>query len=160
MTPALTLLLAILTGAFGPAGDVPQGPGSHRTAADADIVVRDAWVRESTSLRTSSSGYCRIENRTARPVALVKVTVDGVKDTQVHTTVDQQGQATMRSVTRLTIPAHASVDLAPGGTHLMLTGIPRPLHVGDSIAVRLTFDDGRTRQARAIVRPLSAVSVR
>jgi len=41
-----------------------------------------------------------------------------------------------------------------------LTDIARPLAVGRIVEMRLTFDDGGTRTVRAVVRPLSAMSVR
>jgi copper(I)-binding protein len=127
---------------------------------DATVVIHDAWVRESTATRTSSAAYMRIDNRSGRAVALVQVTVPGVETAQVHASVDRQGRTAMEPIARLTIPAGASVDLAPGGTHVMLTGIARPLVTGASIGMRLTFDDGHTRTVRAIVRPLSAMGPR
>jgi copper(I)-binding protein len=127
---------------------------------DATVVIHDAWVRESTATRTSSAAYMRIENRTSRAVALVQVTVPGVRTAQVHVSVDRQGQAAMEPIATLTIAAGGSIDLAPGGMHVMLTGIARPLVTGTSIDMRLTFDDGHTRTVRAIVRPLSATGPR
>ena len=38
--------------------------------------------------------------------------------------------------------------------------IARPLQAGTTVAMTLTFDNGWTRTVRAVVRPLSAVSVR
>jgi hypothetical protein len=125
------------------------------------VVISDAWVRESTELRTSSSAYLRIENRTDRALTLLRIAVDGVRDARLHEAVEQDGHTSMQPVARLTIPPRGTVDLAPGGTHVMLTDVRRPLRVGQrGVVVRLTFDDGKTRLARAIVRPLSAVSVR
>jgi copper(I)-binding protein len=137
-----------------------QRDRAARPDPDRGIVIGDAWVRESTATRTSSSGYLRIVNRTDRPVALVRVFVAGAADAQLHAIVDQQGRTAMRALSRLTIPANASVDLSPGGTHIMLTGIARPLAVGRTVEMRLTFDDGGTRTVRAVVRPLSAMSAR
>ncbi|HTM26325.1 MAG TPA: copper chaperone PCu(A)C [Vicinamibacterales bacterium] len=150
---ALVLLAAGLPAAA-------QHDPAARRGSDRGIVIGDAWVRESTATRTSSSGYLRIVNRTDRPVALVQVSVVGAAGAQLHAIVDQEGRTEMRPLSRLTIPANASVDLAPGGTHIMLTDIARPLAVGRMVEMRLTFDDGGTRTVRAVVRPLSAMSVR
>src|SRR5262249_21281338 len=150
--PALMICLAIAIGVASVILAPRQG--------DAAVVFRDAWVRESTATRTSSAAYMRIENRTGKAVALVQVTVPGVKAARVHAAVDRQGRTAMEPLAKLTIPAGGSVDLAPGETHVMLTGIARPLVAGASIEMRLTFDDGHTRTVRAIVRPLSAMGVR
>ena len=146
------ILLAIAIGVTS----VTLAPGH----VSATVVIHDAWVRESTAARTSSSAYMRIENRTSRAVALVQVTAPGVETAQVHASVDRQGRTAMEPIAKLTIAARGSVDLAPGGMHIMLTGIARPLVAGTSIEMRLTFDDGHTRAVRAIVRPLSATGPR
>jgi periplasmic copper chaperone A len=143
------------------AAALPSGAAvGAQDGRDAGVVIRDAWVRESTAARTSSSGYFTIENRTDTAVGLVKVALDGAADVQVHTIVEQQGQTAMRPVSVLRVPAHGSVDLAPGGTHVMLMDLARPLKVGTTVELTLTFDNGRTRKILAVVRPLSAVSAR
>lgn len=131
-----------------------------RAAPAGGLAIQDAWVRESTAARTISSGYFRIENRTDRPVSLVKVSLQGVGDAQLHSVVEQQGQSAMRPLASIPIPAHGAVDLAPGGAHVMLMDIARPLRIGTSVEMTLTFDNRQTRKVRAVVRPLAAVSAR
>lgn len=136
-------------------------PAAAQAHASADrLIVRDAWVRESTAVRTTSGGYCTIENRTEAPVTLLRVRVDGVGDTEIHTTVERDGQASMRPLPGVEIPARGAVALAPGGTHLMLMNIATPLRAGTFVTMTLTFDNKQTRQVRAAVRPLSATSAR
>jgi copper(I)-binding protein len=154
MTVSLAGWVLLLSAMLSP-GTVPA-----RTAAPAGLVIRDAWVRASTATRTSSSAYLTIDNGTPTGTALVKIGLNGVGDAQVHTMVEQHGQATMRLLAAVPIAAHAVVELAPGGTHVMLMDIARPLQVGTTVAMTLTFDNGWTRTVRAVVRPLSAVSVR
>jgi copper(I)-binding protein len=153
--PAICALVAVLAGPAGGALSA-QPPGQNSQA----IVVRDAWVRVSTARRTSSSGYCRMENPGGKPVTLVRITAAGVGTAQVHTMTDHDGQMSMSPVTKLTIPPHGTIDLAPGGTHIMLTDIARPLAIGATLDMRFTFDDGRTETVRATVRPLDAMSIR
>ena len=40
----------------------------------------------------------------------------------------------------LAIPSKAAVELSPGRTHIMLTGLKEPLRSGESIRVRFDFD--------------------
>jgi periplasmic copper chaperone A len=128
-------------------------------AADADIAVRDAWVRESTASRTITSGYLTIENPTAQDVELVGVAVEGAGRAEMHAVV-QDGDAVMRRVESLTIPARSTVELAPGGTHVMLFDVNPPLVSGREAMVTLTFDNNRQETVRAVVRPLAAMSAR
>lgn len=147
-------LIVFLAGSVSASG---AQPASRPSAA---IAVRDAWVRVSTARRTSSSGYCRLENTTGKPVALVKITAAQVGTAEVHTMTDHDGQMSMHPVQTLTIPPHGTIDLAPGGTHIMLTDIARPLAIGSTLDMQFTFDNGRTQTVRAVVRPLDAMSIR
>lgn len=135
-------------------------PGSGEAAQPSDIVVRDAWVRESTANRTTSAGYLTIENRGTRDVTLTGMAVDGAQRVELHAMTNNQGQATMKSVTQVRIPAHGSVELAPGGLHAMIFDVGRPFERGKSVIMTLSFDGKQTKTVQAVVRPLSAVSVR
>ena len=136
------------------------GVAAHQPPPQDSIVVRDAWVRQTSVTRTVSSGYLQIDNRTSAPIALVKVVVDGVRNTQVHRVAEENGRTAMTPVARLVIPQHSSVTLEPGGTHLMLTDVVRPLRAESTIRMILTFDNRQTRAVRAVVRPLDATSAR
>jgi periplasmic copper chaperone A len=139
---------------------VPAAYSQPLRGADRDITIRDAWVRASTARRTSSSGYCRIENATDKPVVLVRISAPGVGTAQVHALEEHGAEMTMHPVARLTIPPRGAIDLAPGGRHIMLEDISRPLTIGETLEMQFTFEDGRTRTARAVVRPLDAMSIR
>lgn len=137
-----------------------QSEGAPRAAtAGADIVVRDAWVRESSAIRTLSSGYVTIENRAARDLTLVGVAVEGAGRAELHT-MRQEGDAVMRKVESLRIPARSSVELAPGGTHVMLFDVNPPFVAGAAAMMTLAFDNQQQETVRAVVRPLAAMSAR
>jgi copper(I)-binding protein len=46
----------------------------------------------------------------------------------------------MRAVPKLALPARKSVRLAPGGLHIMLVGIDRPLGDNERVPVELTIE--------------------
>jgi copper(I)-binding protein len=54
------------------------------------------------------------------------------------------GVSRMREVESLTVPADGSIELAPGGYHLMLMMPAGPIAPGDSVTVTMTTADGRT----------------
>ena len=66
----------------------------------------------------------------------------------------------MKPLARLPVPARGSVTLAPGGTHLMVTGVTRPFRTGAHVRMTLPFDNRQTRTVQAVVRPLDATAVR
>jgi len=152
MRRTIGLLLAAL--ALGNAS------AQNRPAAPAGIVVRDAWIRQTSATRTISSGYATIENRTASPIALVKVTMEGAATAALHGMTDEGGRAVMRPVARVPIAPGQSAALAPGGTHVMLSDVSRPMKVGTTVEMSFVFDNGRTVRVRAVVRPLDAMAAR
>ena len=65
----------------------------------------------------------------------------------------------MRAIDSLALPAGKTVELRPGGYHVMLMDLAQPLKEGDSVPVMLTFADksGRrtTQEVKATVRALT-----
>jgi copper(I)-binding protein len=62
------------------------------------------------------------------------------------------GAMVMRQIMSLPLPAGETVELAPGGYHVMLIGLVDPLEVGDTIDVTLTMASGAVRTVTAEVR--------
>ena len=158
---------------YGTSSPGPMPPFAHISEEDAaslaawivslqtsDLAVLDAWVRESTDTRPFSTGYLTIDNRGTNDLTLVGVAVEGAGRAELHTVVQDGGNAVMRRVESLKIPAGSSVALEPGGTHVMLFDVNPPLVTGNPMMVTLTFDNDRQEKVRAVVRPLAAMSVR
>jgi copper(I)-binding protein len=124
------------------------------------IIVRDAWVRESTANRTVSAGYLTIENRSAREATLIGVTAAAATQAEIHTVVQKGGESRMQPAAAIVIPAHGSVTLEPGGAHIMISDITIPFVQGRTVLLTLKFADRHTQTIHAVVRPLSAVSAR
>lgn len=59
---------------------------------------------------------------------------------------------TMREVDSIELPAGEMVELKPGGYHIMLIDLVKPLEVGDEIELTLTFEKGGDRTVTAEVR--------
>lgn len=59
---------------------------------------------------------------------------------------------TMQRVDKIEIPAGESVELAPGGYHVMFTNLHRDFKVGESVEVTLTFENAGEIKVTAEVR--------
>ncbi|MCP4309275.1 MAG: copper chaperone PCu(A)C [bacterium] len=51
------------------------------------------------------------------------------------------GAMTMREVGQITLPAGETVNLEPGGYHIMLLDVATPLELGDKFDLTLTFEN-------------------
>jgi copper(I)-binding protein len=56
------------------------------------------------------------------------------------------------------IPAGGTLQLAPGGKHVMLIGLTAPLAVGDTVALTLTFTHAGEMAIQAPVVEIEATS--
>jgi copper(I)-binding protein len=58
----------------------------------------------------------------------------------------------MRQVERIEVPAAGRVELKPGGLHVMLIGLERPLQEDEVVPITLRFADGSEQTVDAPVR--------
>jgi periplasmic copper chaperone A len=110
--------------------------------------VSGAWVREPLGSRLMTSAYAVVENRESAEVRIVSVTADVAGSVEMHEMTRAGDTMKMAPVQALVVPAGGSVEFRPGGTHLMLFALERPLTDGD--AVTLTFTTSTGGHARAI----------
>jgi copper(I)-binding protein len=81
--------------------------------------------------------YAMFDNRSRAADTLFSVSSPAAERVQLHEQLQHDGGMTMQPLPMLPIPAHKRVRLAPGGAHVMLTGVRGRLTPGDS--VRATF---------------------
>jgi len=89
--------------------------------------------------------------------SVVSGTADVAEKLELHEMVRDGTMMKMSPVKSIEIPAGGKTELKPGGLHLMLFGLKRPLAAGDSIHVTLTLDDGSTVMLMAGVRKPGAM---
>ena len=123
----------------------------------AQVVVQDAWVRGTSSEQRATGAFMRLTS--PRDVTLVSGSSPVAANVEIHEMKLDQGVMKMRAIAGLPLPAGKPVDLAPGGYHLMLMGLKRPLAAGDSVPISLVVEGAdRTRQTMELtvtVRPLT-----
>ena len=116
------------------------GPGLAAGVKAGDLTIENAWTRATPKGSQVGAGYLTIRNDGAANDKLTGVTVDFAA-AQMHEMKMDKGVMQMRELTAgLEIPAHKSVTLAPGGTHLMFVGLKHPLTKGETVKATLTFE--------------------
>ena len=125
---------------FGALGSIALLVAATPAPAD-DISVKHAWSRATPKGAQVAVGYLTIENHSSSPDRLISAATSAATKIEIHEMVTLDGVMVMRPVEDgLTIPRGASVTLAPGGSHLMFTGINTPFSEGEHIAAALTFE--------------------
>lgn len=73
------------------------------------------------------------------PDILTGVTTPIAAEAALHQSIDDHGVMKMRPVASLPIESDKPVTLAPGGYHIMLSGLKQALKQGDSFPITLSF---------------------
>jgi copper(I)-binding protein len=117
------------------------------------IRVENAWSRAAMQGGTGVV-YLAITDNGA-PDRLVSIAAPVATKAELHESFTEQGVAKMRGVPALSVSAGAPVMLAPGGYHIMLTGLKQQLKEGDSFPVTLSFEHSGQVTATVTVRRMS-----
>jgi len=131
-----------------PAGDAPAPEG---------VTVQDCWIRLLPGT-VPSAGYFVVKNAGAQPVSLTGVHAEAFGMAMLHQTrKDDSGMTGMAMVDAVQVPAGGELSFSPGGYHVMLEKPVRPLQVGATVPLTLSFDGGRALTAQCGVRPPGAM---
>lgn len=114
--------------------------------AAATLTVAKGWSRPAMQ-GMNGAGFLTLTNRGAKADILIAVESPAARKVEVHRSGMANGVMTMAPAPRLPVPAGGTVKFAPGGYHLMLLGLARPLRVGDVVPVTLRFSSGAVVQA-------------
>jgi len=110
--------------------------------AQACLKVDHGWARLPPPGSTMSAGYARLQNTCAAAVSIVGVQGSSFGEVSLHETVVEGGVSRMRAVPRLEVPARGTVELRPGGLHLMLMQPSTALVEGRQLPLALALADG------------------
>ena len=117
---------------------VPTVLSAHPSAAQ--VEAGRAWARATPPGARTGVAYLTIENRNAAPDRLVRAETPVAERAELHAHDMEAGVARMRSVDGLEVAPGQTTVLAPGGLHVMLVGLHRPLKRGEAFALTLVFE--------------------
>lgn len=117
-------------------------PATAQEFKAGDLTVEQPWSRATPAGAQVAAGYMVIRNAGSAPDRLMAVESGISGKAEIHTmAVDDKGVMTMRMVEGgLEIPAGGTVELKPGGYHLMFIGLKAPPKEGEPFAATLSFE--------------------
>lgn len=104
-------------------------------------IVGHRWIRPSTGPNTAA--YLTINNPTGQPDKLIRVECDDANTVELHNHIEVDGIMKMRPVPFIEIGSD-SVELKPGGLHIMLMGLKPSFQRKEKIPLTLTFEKAGT----------------
>lgn len=118
------------------------------------VTAADAWVREAPAGRAVTGMFLLLKNTGATERSVVRGRADVGDTLELHEMKRENGMMRMSPVQAIVVPANGEVALRPGGYHLMLFGLKKPLVTGDTVRATLTLDDGSLVRVVAPVRAM------
>lgn len=128
--------------------------------AHAQVTVKEAWVRATVPQQQATGAFMQLS--AAKDTKLISASSLVTPVVEVHEMAMQDGVMRMRQVPSVALPAGKTVELKPGGYHVMLLDLKQQVKEGDTVPLTLVFEgqDGKreTLEVKAPVRALNAAA--
>ncbi|MGV3479820.1 MAG: copper chaperone PCu(A)C [Sphingobium sp.] len=132
-------------------------PVAAQGARKADIAIEHPWSRQTAPGQSNGAGFMNVVNHGKAADRLLGGTSPAAAKVEVHSMTMEGGVMRMRPVKGgLLIPAGGGVALKPGGYHIMLIGLKKPLPPGAQVPVTLRFENAGGITVQLKVRPIGA----
>ena len=106
-----------------------------------NVQTANAWARETVAGQSSTAAYLTVTNDGTADDRLVGVSVPEPAKASIHATENSGGISRMREMSSgVAVPAGSTIELKPGGTHVMITGLQAPLRRGQTLKLSLRFE--------------------
>jgi copper(I)-binding protein len=125
--------------------------------ACAQTTARDAWVRGTVAQQQATGAFMQLTSAQGGKLVLVQSPVAGM--VEIHEMAMEGNVMKMRAVAGVDLPAGKAVEFKPGGYHVMLMGLKKPLKEGDTVPLTLVVEgkDGK-RQTIEVKAPVKALA--
>jgi copper(I)-binding protein len=120
-----------------------------------DIAIATPWSRAAGQGGTGA-GFLAISNRGTVADRLLSASSPAARTTELHAHIRDGDVMRMRPVAAIDLPPGQTVTLQPGGLHLMLIGLTRPLQPGQNVPVTLVFERAGTVQVELAIQAAGA----
>lgn len=118
-------------------------------SALAQVNVSSAWARSTVPGQGGTGAFMTIVSKDGGKLVGAASAVAGV--VELHEMAMENNVMKMRAIPALDLPAGREVELKPGGYHVMLLDLKRPLKVGEKVQIELRLE---TRDGKRVTQPV------
>ena len=126
--------------------------------AHAQVTVDSPWVRATVPGQKATGAFMTLRSPQDARFVEARSPVAGV--VEIHEMKHEGGMMRMNAIASLPLPAGRHVDLRPGGYHVMLMDLKKPIAEGDAVPLTLVFEGADrkrvTMEVTATARPLAS----
>ena len=121
------------------------------------VDVKDAWIRTTVQGQQGTGAFMNITAKDAARLVGASSPVAGV--VEVHEMKMEGDVMKMRAVPSLDLPAGQTVQLKPGGYHVMMMDLKQPLPKGSTVPLTLRFKDAKGAESQVELKvPVSTMA--
>lgn len=106
-----------------------------------DIKVEQAYIVQTPPNAKNTAIYLKIYNNKDKDIALIAAKSSLAK-AELHNHIKDGAKMSMMKIEKIGIKAHSSVELEPGGMHVMLFDLKQDIKAESLADLELEFDDG------------------
>ena len=122
-------------------------------SAHAEVTVQGPWVRATVAQQKVTGAFMAITSTVdAHVVGITSPVADRV---EIHEMKMNNEVMTMRAIPSLPLDAGKTVQLAPGGFHIMLFGLHQQVKAGDSVPLTLMIEDSQKRRSSVDIKAIA-----
>ena len=126
--------------------------------AAAQVTVTDPWVRGTVSGQMATGAFMKLTS--ARDAKLVEARSPVAGVVEIHEMALENNVMRMRAVPALPLPAGRTVELKPGGYHVMLMDLKQQMKEGEVVPVTLVVETAGKRETIEVKAPVRAPTAR
>ena len=118
-------------------------------AAAQPVQVSNAWMRPTVPGQQATGAYMSLT--APKALTLVGISTPAAGIAEVHEMKMDGDVMKMREIPALALPAGKTVNLKPGGLHVMLMDLKQPFTKGNRVPMTLRFKDATGVESKLIV---------
>lgn len=106
------------------------------------VTIQNAYIRAVPSSSEVTAAFMQITNNSTKNLALVSASSPAAKAVELHTHTHVGGVMQMRQIDTIELASTSTTELHPGGLHLMLIGLTKPVVAGQTALITLRLNNG------------------
>lgn len=121
-------------------------------ADEPTVKATQVWARATAPGARHGGVFMQLKNDGRQADRLLKSSAAIARQTELHTHTLAGGVARMTEVKAIEIPAGTTTELKPGGLHVMLIELARPLDAGEQFPLTLDFEKAGRQTVTVTIR--------
>jgi periplasmic copper chaperone A len=120
--------------------------------------ITNSFARATPPGAKVAGAFMTIKNQGQEADRLISASSPIAGLVEIHEMAVEGGMMKMRAIKGIDVKPGATVELKPGGYHVMLEDLKQPLKLGDQVPVRLTFEKGGVVEIKVQVEAMGAAA--